>query len=248
MVEVNIDGIVTWLKSWFYDKTEMNNFLNAKANLNQSVANQNVVTDASGNISTEAKPTIDNALSTSSPRAVKNSAITTAINGLDTRITALEGFELVEVVAYNQWDAGNSEGVYYHPEEASLNKLYIVPKSDTHTNDGYSIYVVAKNGNTYSWEKVDDFDLNFDDLLEDADILDSQVVMTDGSGNILAESGVPISLYTQLGRMSALISTKGVIGDDIDWSYNSNGFTNGIKLVSKTDNANGRITIHRKTS
>lgn len=53
-----ISGIVTWLKGWFYDKTEIGNLLNTKANLNQGSANMNVVTDGSGNISIEAKPTV----------------------------------------------------------------------------------------------------------------------------------------------------------------------------------------------
>ena len=53
-----ITGIVTWLKGWFYDKTEIGNLLNTKANLNQGTANMNVVTDGSGNISIEAKPTV----------------------------------------------------------------------------------------------------------------------------------------------------------------------------------------------
>ena len=50
-----ISGIVTWLKNWFYDKTEITGFLNAKANVNQGTANYNVVTDASGNITVEPK-------------------------------------------------------------------------------------------------------------------------------------------------------------------------------------------------
>lgn len=53
-----IDGIVTWLKNWFYDKGEVNNYLNAKANKNLTNANMNVVTDSGGNITTEEKPTI----------------------------------------------------------------------------------------------------------------------------------------------------------------------------------------------
>lgn len=43
------------------------------------------------------------------------------------------------------------------------------------------------------------------------------------------------------------IGTKGALTDDVDWTYSDNGFTNGVKLVSKTDNANGRITLHLKS-
>lgn len=55
---IDLNGIVDWLKGWFYDKGEVNTYLNAKANKNLTNANMNVVTDASGNISTEAKPVI----------------------------------------------------------------------------------------------------------------------------------------------------------------------------------------------
>ena len=44
-----------------------------------------------------------------------------------------------------------------------------------------------------------------------------------------------------------LNSNMGYKTDDVDWSYSSNGFTNGVKLVSKSDNANGRITLHLKS-
>ena len=40
---------------------------------------------------------------------------------------------------------------------------------------------------------------------------------------------------------------KGALTDDVDWNYSEGGFTNGVKLVSKTDNANGRITLHLKS-
>lgn len=47
--------------------------------------------------------------------------------------------------------------------------------------------------------------------------------------------------------IKSALDNKGALTDDVDWTYNSNGFTNGVKLVSKTDNANGRITLHLKS-
>lgn len=44
-----------------------------------------------------------------------------------------------------------------------------------------------------------------------------------------------------------LNGNMGYKDDDVDWAYSSNGFTNGVKLVSKSDNANGRITLHLKS-
>jgi len=57
-MSVDLKGIIDWLNGWFYRKEEVNTYLNAKANKNLTNANMNVVTDSSGNITTEAKPTI----------------------------------------------------------------------------------------------------------------------------------------------------------------------------------------------
>lgn len=48
-------------------------------------------------------------------------------------------------------------------------------------------------------------------------------------------------------KIDIAFGNKGDKTDDIDWSYNSDGFTNGVKLVDKTTNANGRITLHLKS-
>ena len=58
MADINIDGIVTWLKGWFYDKSDVDTIANSKANLNQGQANKNVVTNGSGEITVEDKPVI----------------------------------------------------------------------------------------------------------------------------------------------------------------------------------------------
>lgn len=60
-----IKDIVTWLKQWYYTETEIdgmietiNSALANKVSKNLTNANMNVVTDSSGDITTEAKPTI----------------------------------------------------------------------------------------------------------------------------------------------------------------------------------------------
>ena len=63
-------------------------------------------------------------------------------------------------------------------------------------------------------------------------------VMTSGTGS----SNWAVGNHTH--------STYGLKTDDIDWSYNSNGFVNGIKLHDKTatgDDATGTITFHLKS-
>lgn len=81
MASKQITGIVNWLKNWFYDKGTMNTLLGAKANVNQGQANYNVVTNASGDITVEPKPTIDTALSSNSENAVQNKVINSALSG-----------------------------------------------------------------------------------------------------------------------------------------------------------------------
>ena len=83
-----ITGIVAWLKGWFYDKGEVDTIANSKVNLNQGQANKNVVTNASGNITVEDKPTIDSALSGTSENAVQNKVVKGALdNKLNSTLT-----------------------------------------------------------------------------------------------------------------------------------------------------------------
>lgn len=55
---INLEGIVTWLKGWFYDKSEVNTIANSKLNANLTTANKNLVTNGSGDVVLEDKPTI----------------------------------------------------------------------------------------------------------------------------------------------------------------------------------------------
>ena len=110
MTDVNIDGVVTWLKNWFYDKTEIIGFLNDKANQSDlQTTNSNLSTLSSTvdnkvdkvtgkGLSTEDftttlknklddieaqanKTVVDSALSSTSENPLQNKAINTALNG-----------------------------------------------------------------------------------------------------------------------------------------------------------------------
>ena len=70
-----IKDMVTWLKQWFYDEDEIDTKLSNKANKNLGTANYNVVTDSSGDITVEAKPTIPSASSTTPSADVSGGAI-----------------------------------------------------------------------------------------------------------------------------------------------------------------------------
>ena len=60
-----ISGIATWLKNWFYDKsdidgfvTTLNNNIGTKLNANLTTANKNLVTNGSGQVVLEDKPNL----------------------------------------------------------------------------------------------------------------------------------------------------------------------------------------------
>ena len=89
----------------------------------------------------------------------------------------------------------------------------------------------------------------------------NQVITTGNNGVLTASSyitdrqvygtnpqGVPtLDLNSIISSIDTSLSNKGAKTDDVDWTYNDDGFTNGVKLVDKTTNANGRITLHLKS-
>lgn len=129
----------------------------------------------------------------------------------------------------------------------TMGKLYIINESNK-----INFYFTRQSGSSpnysYTWEKMD------------TDILDELVVNwsdvqgkpstftpsshTHSTGDISIGQD---TLTDFLEGMSLEMETFGARTDDVDWSYNSNGFTNGVKLVAKSDNANGRITLHLKS-
>lgn len=94
MSDKTITGIVTWLKNWFYDESEVDNLLNSKQNTLVSGTNIKTINNnsllGSGNISISGGSTVDTSLDTSSTNPVQNQAIATEINSLNTSITNLE--------------------------------------------------------------------------------------------------------------------------------------------------------------
>lgn len=362
MADVNIDGIVTWLKNWFYDKSDVDTIANSKANLNQGQANKNVVTNGSGEITVEDKPVIptdvsnltDNNNTQFTPKSHTHGQITNDGKITSTAVTVASGDNIVIT------DASDSSKVkrvanllgshikdssaYTHigtsanatqstinnaidtaisnlssiqaiqivttlptASSSTMGKLYIISE-----NSKVNVYYTEQSGSSYSWHKMDtdildelsiDWsditnkptiptdvseltdDLNkpftpkshsHGDLTNDGKIttttaqiaLNDYIVITDTSDsskikrvtNLLASHMQDTSAHSNIGTnayatqyaingaIDTAIGTKGALSDDVDWTYNLNGFTNGVKLVSKTDNANGRITLHLKTS
>ena len=183
-MSVDLNGIITWLKGWFYDKTEVTGFLNNKANVsdlqttNSNLASlqstvDNKVDKVTGkglstedftsaektklaNIEAEANKTVvDSATSTTSTNPLQNKVITnfvngmtTAFQGIDTRVSALESFEFIKVVS----DKGTAS-------KDTMNTLYVVSEDNK-----VNVYYTKKDGSTYSWFKLDD------DILDELDL------------------------------------------------------------------------------
>lgn len=360
MAEINIDGVVTWLKNWFYDKTEIGNLLNTKANLNQNQANYNVVTDGSGNITVEAKPTIptdvsdltDTQNTTFTPKSHNhgnlsndgkvgsnaNYFVTTTTGGAITSkqkignittsgaigstankplITTTNG--VITTGSFgttaNTFCQGNdsrlsdartpiehnqstttiiNDNSYTHigvganttqndvndaidtklGQLSSIEALVMVDTLPTATastmgklyvineNSKINFYWTKRSGTsgsyTYAWEKMDTDIL--DELVVDwSDVQNKPSTFTPSSHTHSADDVSDSTAHSNIGSsanatqstinssIDTSLSNKGAKTDDVDWTYSSNGFTNGVKLVSKTDNANGRITLHLKS-
>ena len=141
MTAKNITGVITWLKGWFFDKDE----ITSKEQALQTQINNRAL---------------------SSDLATTNSNVST----LQSKINALENVELLEIVNGDLPTASSS----------TMNKLYIKTNGGSTTNNLYSIYVTVKTPNvhnadpcydaafvaqgetqtySYSWEKIDDADL-----------------------------------------------------------------------------------------
>lgn len=324
-MDINIDGVVTWLKNWFYDKTEITGFLNNKANqsdlqtTNGNLANlsstvDNKVDKITGKgLSTEDfttalkdkldgieaqanKTTVDSALSSTSTNPLQNKAINSALSGKASTSHAHyignSSSDNGSLFIYPNGDGQNPAhlGAWLHALEAevdnltnldlveivttlptasseTMNKLYLVAKSSGSTQDYYDIYITVQhenNGNyTYAWEKIDDFDLQNLSIgwgnvtnkpstfrpsshTQPTDTITNDILY-DNFPQQSSQAGINNSIDTWIGNFNTSLTSKGALTDDIDWTYSSNGFTNGVKLVSKTDNANGRITLHLKS-
>ena len=126
------------------------------------------------------------------------------------------------------------------------------PSSHTHgyiTNNGHL------NGNfitdpTYNFPIVADTDDT--NKITIGNLLGEYVIQATALSNIgtSANSGqntVNGAIDTAIGTINTNMTSKGAKVDDVDWSYSENGFVNGVKLVDKTTNANGRIILHLKT-
>ena len=70
------------------------------------------------------------------------------VSALQSKVNALENVELVKIVSSLPTASSST-----------MNTLYVVANGSNTSNNLYSIYFTVKNNNSYSWEKLDDADL-----------------------------------------------------------------------------------------
>lgn len=152
-----ITGIVAWLKGWFYDKDEITSKeqalqtqINNKASTsdlnttNGNVTNlSNSKADKNGGVGQITDTVAHSNLGTAA--GAKQSDINIAI---DNKIGALNSVEFVRTVTTRPTASADT-----------MNAIYVVTGNSSSTGSAYAMYVTVKNGNDYSWEKVDDADL-----------------------------------------------------------------------------------------
>lgn len=170
----------------------------------------------------------------------------TAFEGIDTALGNLSSIRAIEVVT-----------TLPTASASTLGKLYIINE-----NSKVNVYYTEQSGTgssaTYSWHKMDTDIL--DELSVDwSDITNKPSSFTPSphnqSSNSIVEVGALAHIgttansdqHTINGAIDTAISTKGALTDDIDWSYNSNEFVNGIKLVPKATDNTGAIIFHLKS-
>ena len=143
---INLEGIVTWLKGWFYDKTEITGFLNNKANQSDLNTTNGNVTSLQSNKADKVggvqQITDNNAHSHIG--TIANSTQGEINTAIDTAIGNLQSIKAIEVVSTLDDPV----------TEANMGKLYIISE-----NSKINVYYAVRSGTSpnysYSWHKMD---------------------------------------------------------------------------------------------
>lgn len=172
-----VKDVVTWLKQWFYTEDEIDTKLGNKANKNLTDANMNVVTDSSGDITTEAKyshpathsTTIITESSALSYIGTSADATQHTINTtLNTVIGDLQSIKALEIVSTLPTASASTMG-----------KLYIVSE-----NSKVNVYYTKENSGAYSWQKMDadildELSISWNDVTNKPTILGDTISLVD---------------------------------------------------------------------
>lgn len=166
-----ITGIVDWLKNWFYDKGDVDGFvntlsnsINGKLNKNLTEANKMLITDGSGNVALENKPVIpDISGKADKTGGVQQITDNNAHSNIGTTANATQG--QINTAIDNKISElsriGAIEVVQSLPTASSstMGKLYIISE-----NSKINVYYTVQDGSNYSWHEMDT------DILDDLSI------------------------------------------------------------------------------
>jgi len=153
----SITGIVTWLKGWFFDKDEITSkeqALQTQINNKASTSDLNTTNGNVTNLSNSKADKNGGAGQITDTVSHSNLGTTAGANqsdintAIDNKIGALNSVEFVRTVTTRPTASADT-----------MNAIYVVTGDSSSTGSAYAMYVTVKNGNAYSWEKVDDADL-----------------------------------------------------------------------------------------
>ena len=233
MTTKNITGIIAWLKGWFFDKDEITSKEQALQTQINNKASQSDLNTTNSNVSS--LQTQMSSKANQSDLNTTNSNVAT----LQSKVSALENVELVKIVASLPTASAST-----------MNTLYIVTNGGSTSTNLYSIYVTVKNGSAYSWEKVDDADLQGFMTTDTANATfapKSHAVnaSTYGLGTTSAYGHVKtINGLTQSSHQNgtALSAYQGKLLKGLIDTLESNAISN-IELVPKSEDSTGAIKL-----
>ena len=196
----------TLTSQWHYLKTEIDTALGGKVDkvTGKTLTSNdftNTLKTKLDNIEAEANKTIvDSSLSNSSANPVQNQVINSALSGLDSRITALEGIDAIQVVQ-----------TLPTASASTMNRLYIINESSN-----VNVYYTEENNGSYAWHKMDT-DILDDLSIEWADIQNKPSSFTPSShthGNI-SNDGKVTTTGTNNGSMLVTTSSDVVVAQTV---------------------------------
>lgn len=254
---INLEGIVTWLKGWFYDKTEITGFLNNKANQSDlNTTNGNVTSLQSNKVDKiGGVQQISDNNAHSHINTIANSTQGEINTAIDTAIGNLQSIRAIEVVS----DKGTASA-------DKLGKLFIVSESGK-VNVWYVKQTGSGSSATYSWEKMDanildEYVVYWSDVQSKPSVFPPEphnhgnvhnegtlyqspnaIVITNSSSQIIGTD----SLSSSKIKDSNAHANIGTSANDTQSAINTaidSKLISSISLVSKSTDANGKIIFY----
>lgn len=196
---------------------------------------------------------------------------------IDELLGQLSSIKAIEVVATKPTASASTMGKLYIINEDSKINVYYTEQTGTGSSASYNWHKMDTDildELSIAWNDITNKPSTFTpsshthgNISNDGKLgfTSGNILITTTNGLITSVTNLPASkvsdasAYTHIGTsanatqsaintaIDTALGGKGAVTDDVDWTYSSNGFTNGVKLVDKTTNADGRITLHLKS-